>query len=151
MPHTHTSEFDFSQITENIFLGTNLCCKNKKHLDILQEIGIDVDIDLEEERQDSPPKIDIYLWLPTKDKSAPNISQIMVAVNVITLAVKLDKKIYIHCRYGHGRSPTLIAAYFISTGYTVSEAVTKIKEARPEIHLEMCQLKALQEYYEKIN
>jgi len=151
MSHTHTSEFDFSQITENIFLGTNLCCKDKNYYIILQEIGITVDIDLEHERQDPPPKVEIYLWLPTKDKSAPKLSQIMIAVNVITLAVKLNKKIYIHCKYGHGRSPTLVAAFFISTGFTVSEAITKIKEARPEIHLEQCQLKALHEYYEKIN
>lgn len=143
---SHVSELDFSQVSEQIFLGTNLCCDNQAHLGILSKMGVTAEIDLEEEKQITPPKITIYLWLPTKDKTAPTLDQIEAGVALMHSLVKTGKKVYVHCRLGHGRSPTLIAAYFISEGKTLEEAIKIIKAARPEIHLESSQLEVLHEY-----
>lgn len=142
----HKNEFDLSQITENIFLGTNLCCGKTPHMKILMDIGITGEIDLEEDRQESPPKVVAYLWLPVKDKHAPSQEQLEVGVAMLEKLTKNDKKIYVHCKYGHGRSPTLVAAYFISQGMGVDDAIAKVKEARPEIHLEESQKASLVEY-----
>ena len=61
--------------------------------------------------------------------------------------VELGKKIYVHCKNGHGRAPTLVAAYLIKTkGMTTDEAVAFIKERRPSIHPEDSQKKALDTY-----
>jgi protein-tyrosine phosphatase len=146
MHKAHTAEFDFSQITENIFLGTNLCCQQKDQTKILQEIGITADIDLEEERQELPPKIYIYLWLPVQDKKAPSESQVKAGVNMIQNLVSMNKKVFVHCKLGHGRSPTLVAAYLMSTGMSLDQALKTIKDARPEIHIEECQLELLKNY-----
>lgn len=141
---------DFNQITEQIFLGTNLCCSEQSHVRILLDHGISADIDLEEERQEETPGVKTYLWLPVKDTTAPQKFQLDVGVATIKELVKNSKKVYVHCKNGHGRSPTLVAAYFISQGLDVWEAIKRIKEKRPEIHLEDAQIKALEEYRQSI-
>lgn len=151
MQRGHHPEFDFSQVTETVFLGTNLCCLSRSHIQILLDIGITAEIDLEAERQDSAPDVPVYMWLPVPDKTAPDMEQFIAGVNLISLMSKLGKKTYVHCQYGHGRSPTLVAAYLVSQGKTVDEAVEAVKAARPEIHLEQAQVDALNSYYEFVN
>lgn len=148
MDKNHKQKFEFSQITKNIFLGTNLCCLDKTHIQALTDLGVSAEIDLEKEKQNPTPEIPIYLWLPTIDKIAPSVEQIISGISLINEMVKLNKKIYVHCKYGHGRSPTLVAAYLISKGSSVSEAIETIKKARPEIHLNEIQLKALESFSE---
>lgn len=147
----HHPQFDFSQVGEYVFLGTNLCCLTRSHIQILLDIGITAEIDLEHERQDAAPDMPVYLWLPVPDKTAPAPEQFMAGVSLIDQMVKRGKKVYVHCQYGHGRSPTLVAAYFISQGKTVDEAIDTVVKARPEIHLEGVQKEALREYYREVN
>ncbi|MBI4038404.1 dual specificity protein phosphatase family protein [Candidatus Daviesbacteria bacterium] len=142
--------FQFNQITDLIYLGTNLCCSAIPHIKVLLNLGIKADIDLEEERQEQTPNIDTYLWLPIKDHYAPTQEQLDTGVAVIDSLVKSNKKVYIHCRNGHGRSPTLVAAYFISQGMEVNEAIEKIKSKRQEIHIREVQIEALKEFKQSI-
>lgn len=148
--HKHHPQFDLSQITEFIYLGTNLCCLSRSHIQILLDLGVTAEIDLEGERQDAAPDVDAYLWLPVADKSAPTMDQFAAGATLMTDMTKRGKKVYVHCQYGHGRSPTLVAAYLISQGKTVIESIETIKAARPEIHLEDVQMKALEAYYKTI-
>lgn len=137
-------KFEYSQITEQIFIGTNMCCQ--MHMGKLTDLGIEADIDLEEERQEAPPQIAVYLWLPVKDLQAPTLVQLESGVALIDQIAKAGKKVYVHCKNGHGRSPTLVAAYFIFHGMTPVEALEKIKGKRPEIHLEQVQIEALNNF-----
>lgn len=141
--------FQFNQITDLIYLGTNLCCTIMPHIKVLLDLGIKADIDLEEERQEQTPNIDTYLWLPVKDHYAPTQSQLDTGVAVINSLVKNQNKVYIHCRNGHGRSPTLVAAYFISQGTEVDEAIEKIRSKRPEIHIREVQMEALNKFKQR--
>lgn len=147
----HHAKFDISQAGEFIFLGTNLCCIKKSHIQILHDANIDAEIDLEEERQETMPGVSIYLWLPVKDKTAPSQEQLDAAVALMSKMVSLQKRIYVHCKYGHGRSPTVVAAYFISRGKTVGEAIEEVERARPEVHIEEKQRSALGKYYDRVN
>lgn len=147
----HHAQFDLSQITEFVFLGTNLCCLARSHIQILLDLGVTAEIDLEKERQDAAPDVEVYLWLPVADKTAPSMDQFAAGVTLMTDMTKRGKKVYVHCQYGHGRSPTLVAAYLIAQGKTVMEAIETIKAARPEVHLEDVQTQALEEYYKTIN
>lgn len=142
----HHPRFELSKITDKVYLETNLCCLARPHVEILKDHGITADIDLEEERQEKAPYIEVYLWLPVKDKTAPTKEQFNVGVSVMDQLDKAGKSIYIHCKNGHGRSPTLVAAYFISKGMGVSEAIEKIRKKRPEIHIEKLQVEALGRY-----
>ncbi|HBC73133.1 MAG: Dual specificity protein phosphatase [Candidatus Amesbacteria bacterium GW2011_GWB1_47_19] len=142
---------DYSQITENIIIGSDLCpgpgCP--VHSEEFKNLGVCAEVNLEIERNEKPtPGIDVYLWLPTEDKQAPNPDQLAIGTAAINEMVKTNKTIYVHCRNGHGRSPTMVAAYLIRyRNMGVSEAIALIKQKRPEIHPEEVQIKALEEFY----
>ena len=100
---------------------------------------------MEIEHPEMPPKsIDAYLWLPVVDKQAPTQDQLRLGTVMMKQMIDLGNTIYVHCKNGHGRSPTLVAAYLIRfEGKTVDEAIRFIKEKRPEVHLEEVQIEAL--------
>lgn len=135
---------DYNQITENIWIGTNMCC-TIHNTELLQH-GFNADIDLEDTRAEEPPQINIYLWLPTLDHMAPSQDQLRTGVAALAEMVKRGLKVYVHCRNGHGRGPTLVAAYFISEGKGVEEAIGLIKAKRPSIHLQDSQMQSLHSF-----
>ena len=55
---------------------------------------------------------------------------------------------YVHCKNGHGRAPTMVAAYYVSTGLSVEEAVKRIQEKRKTIHLDDSQVESLVSFRE---
>ncbi|MEK6853994.1 MAG: dual specificity protein phosphatase, partial [Nanoarchaeota archaeon] len=60
-------------------------------------------------------------------------------------------KVYVHCKAGHGRSPTLVAAYFILKGKSVKEALVSVRRKRPGIHPTYAQMKALKKFKGLVN
>lgn len=146
MKTEHHPKFNFNKVTKSIFLGTNLCCLRRSHIQILLDMGITAEIDVERERQDPAPDVPIYMWLSVTDKTAPSMDQLASGVSLISQMVRRGKKVYVHCQNGHGRSPTVVIAYLISQGKTVSQATNIVKAARPEIHLEQVQKEALEKY-----
>ncbi|MFB6212215.1 MAG: dual specificity protein phosphatase family protein [Candidatus Magasanikbacteria bacterium] len=147
----HHAKMDYNQITSQIFIGTNFCCKTHMSEELLNK-GITTDISLEEERVDSPFGVRSYLWLPTKDGTPPDQYQLRLGVNFLREAVKEGEKIYVHCQNGHGRAPTLVAAFFIKKeNLTPKEAIKKIKAKRPEIHPNNSQITALKVFRKNEN
>jgi hypothetical protein len=143
----HEPKLDYSFIADGIYVGTNACCTD--HLaKMLGDEGITVDISLESERLDQPFGVEAYLWLPTEDHASPSPDQLKMGVVFIAQAVALHKKIYAHCKNGHGRAPTLVAAYFIAHGKTADEAVALLKTKRPSIHLQDSQVGSLRRFAE---
>lgn len=144
VPHT----LNYHKITDHIFLGNNVCCKTSFDSELLSK-GIEVDISLEEERIDKPFGVKLFTWIPVKDHTAPMQDQLEYGVAAISKAVEMNKKVYVHCQNGHGRAPTLVAAYLIFEGKTADEAIGYIKERRPVIHLEDEQIDALNTFSKK--
>ncbi len=140
--------FEYNKITDYIYLGTNQCCQLHFKKELLRK-GIKADISLEKERIDAPFGVDYYLWLPVKDHTAPSQKQLTLGVNFIANLIKNKIKVYIHCQRGHGRAPTLIAAYLISKGKTVEQAVDFIKKKRPVIHPNRIQVNTLKRFKTK--
>ena len=138
------SPVNFNQITDSIWIGNNMCCAI--HNRELLQLGFDADIDLEENRAEEPPHTSIYLWLPTKDHMPPAMEQLTVGSAALKSLVEQHMKVYVHCKNGHGRAPTLVAAYLISKGLAVHEAIQLIKERRPAIHLWPSQVEALSRF-----
>jgi protein-tyrosine phosphatase len=116
---------------------------------MLLKKGITADISLEYSRVDIPLGVDYYLWLPTKDHFPPPKERLLTGALFLKHLADKKVKTYIHCRFGHGRAPTLVAAYLILTGMTPTEAIAVIKKKRPVVHLTDRQLKALQKFYKK--
>lgn len=140
------NKIDFNYITQDIYIGTNQCCQIDFD-EILEKEGITYDLSLEKERIDAPFGVVSYIWIPVENHQPPTQEQIEFGVSVLEKIVAMGKKVYVHCKNGHGRAPTLVAAYLIKQGKTVDEAIDLIKEKRPTIHLEDVQVRALNEYY----
>lgn len=134
--------FDYSRISENIFLGTNMCCQFGFAKELLTK-GVRVDISLEDIKVDAPRGVDYFLWLPTVDGEAPAPDALTFGVQTLEFFAKRNIKVFIHCQNGHGRAPTLYAAYLIKQGMTMAQAVAAIKKRRPSVHLTKKQEEAL--------
>ena len=144
-------KFDYSQITDQIYIGSDFCKGGVclLHGEEFKKLGIQIEINLSQENNELPPK-DMgvgYVWLPVADGYAPSLAQLSIGTSVMHEAINAGKKVYIHCRNGHGRSPTLIAAYLIRhKKMSLEEALKLIYEKRPESHVEDSQLKGLENF-----
>ncbi len=143
--HPPIKILEYNYIEDGIYIGTNMCCQT--HFDeSLKNQNIEADISLEAERVDAPFGINFYLWLPVQDDHAPAQDQLTFGVNALEEFVAMKKKVYVHCQNGHGRAPTLVAAYLIKQGKLVDEAIAFIKTRRPSIHLRDIQKLALEDF-----
>ncbi|OGZ41429.1 MAG: hypothetical protein A3C80_03895 [Candidatus Ryanbacteria bacterium RIFCSPHIGHO2_02_FULL_45_43] len=143
--HSPTTILEYNYIDEGIYIDTNQCCK--AHMDeMLLKKGITADISLETVRLDQPFGVTFYVWIPVENHTAPTHDQLDFGVSVLEKLVQMKRKVYVHCQNGHGRAPTLVAAYFTTKGMTPDKAEAFIKSKRPSIHLENVQRKALKEF-----
>lgn len=69
--------------------------------------------------------------IPVGDFESPTVDQL---VEFIDLLGRLpdDAKIIVHCYAGIGRTGTFAAAYWIAKGLTPDDAVSRVRQARPE-------------------
>lgn len=141
-----TPPFEYSRITSHIWIGTNQCCTTHfSHT--LRRFGIRADISLEAEQLDAAFGAKLFLWLPVRDHYAPTFEQLQVGVRVLETLVAAGVRTYVHCKNGHGRAPTLVAAYFMLTEQlTPYTAVARIRAKRSGAHLESAQLRALERF-----
>jgi protein-tyrosine phosphatase len=142
--HPKHVPFEYNKITDYLYLGTNQCCQVHFKKSLLKK-GVRADISLEKERLDNPFGVDYFLWLPVVDRKAPAQKQLLIGAKTIKALVENKIKVYVHCKRGHGRSPTLIAAYFILEGMKTDKAIKRIR-AKRDIHLRLNQIKALKKF-----
>ncbi len=136
-----------SEITPQLHVGGQHRRKGYKRL---LKRGITAIVNMrEEEYSDKDKGIggQRHLHLPTIDHTPPSIEDLMRGVSFITREIEEYRgKVYIHCRAGCGRAPSMAAAYLISTGMTRKEALKFIKKARPFISLNKNQKRVLDQF-----
>ena len=141
---------EYDQIERYIYIGTTICCQY--HFKKLLKLDIVADIDLEKEKMDKPSGVKSFLWLPTIDFTPPSQIQLDIGVNFIDNLVRNKMRCYVHCNAGHGRAPTLVAAYYIfSRGLTPSQAIRRIKKKRNKAHPNKKQVAALSRYAKRVS
>lgn len=138
-------KMDVSEITRKLFVGTNQCCLAHYKLALLNK-GVTHDVSLEGEELDHPYGADSYLWLPTPDHTAPSALHLSQGVNYINHVIAKHGKVYVHCKNGHGRAPTLAAAWLTTQGKNPEEALALIQSKRPEVHLTAQQMTAVRRF-----
>lgn len=137
--------FDYDEIDEDVFIGTNMCCQFGFHKELLKK-GVSADISLEQDRIDAPKGVEYFVWLPTEDHQAPAQDKLKFGVEALSFFKARGIKTYIHCKNGHGRAPTLYAAFLIKNGMSIEQAVASIKEKRLGAHLTEAQVEALKTF-----
>lgn len=145
----HGVQMEYSKISDYIYLGTNSCCQ--VHFDrTLLDQGVKADISLEAERIDAPWGVSYFLWLPTIDHTAPTLDALILGVQKIRFLVSRKIPVYVHCKNGHGRGPTLVVAYYLSLGMSLKKAIKEVSNKRKEIHIEPSQLEMLERFREEV-
>ncbi|HEX8932102.1 MAG TPA: dual specificity protein phosphatase family protein [Patescibacteria group bacterium] len=137
--------FDYDQINEEVFIGTNMCCQIGFNRELLTK-NVRADISLEEDRVDAPMGVDYFLWLPTKDHEPPTPDKLTLGVQMLDFLNSRKVIVYIHCRHGHGRASTLYIAYLVKKGMDIEEALQYLKSKRPTVHLSSAQLEGLKAF-----
>lgn len=92
-----------------------------------------------------------YLWLPTTDHTPPTFDAIQAGVRFIQQEIDDGGTVYVHCRAGVGRAPTLVACYLVSKGMTPNEAWRAIRARRPFIYPTAPQLQQVELYYKNLH
>lgn len=132
----------YSQITPDIYVGPQFRKTGKQKLEAL---GINGSVNLRREFDDALHDLALkhYCYLPTDDDHPPTPAQLDKGTAFIQQVISEGGKVYIHCRGGIGRAPTMAVAYFISQGWSLDEAVKLIKKSRPFIKIMPAQLEQL--------
>jgi hypothetical protein len=132
-----------SQLTKGVYVGGQFTPKAYK---VFKRWGVNAIISLRSKPPYNLPKQFTSLHLPTKDWTAPSVEQLQQGVLFIESQLKNGNGVYIHCRRGEGRGPTMAAAYLIYSGLSVEEALQRVKQARPASHPTRSQIRRLAEW-----
>lgn len=111
-------------ISENIFIGPAPSI-NKNIVKKLIANKIENIIDLREESEINTDKMSTGFkirYFPIKDDSAPSFQQFFKIVSEIDDIISKGEKVYIHCRLGRGRAPTIAIGYLVHKGIPLERA-----------------------------
>jgi len=140
-----------SMITPNLMLGSQYNLWGLKKLKALGVTAI-VNMRMHNDYDDAAHEGIKYLHLPTVDNTPPPLEVLIKGANFIDEEIKNGGVVYVHCRQGLGRGPTMAMAYLIKKGMTYEEAHAMIRKVRIFInpqHSQVAKLKELEVYYKK--
>lgn len=84
-------------------------------------------------------------WLPISDEDAPELGDAQDALIWLDTMLADGKKVLVHCRFGIGRSGTMMIAWLLKQGYSLEDALDMLDHtpARPSSRRQWDFLKAL--------
>ena len=84
--------------------------------------------------------------VPMTDRAPPTQEQLKRAVDWVMSELAQDRKVYVHCQSGVGRSVCVACAVLMRMGYGLPEAYDAVRRKRPEAVVSEKQIEALQRY-----
>lgn len=140
-----------SQVTANLFLGGQY---NLRGLRKLKQMGITGIINMRVHSIYKEAQYEglHYLHLPTPDNTPPALDDLVKGADFAHNEINNNGKVYIHCRQGLGRGPSMAIAYLLKMGATYEDAFATVKKVRTFINprpLQIKRLKELEAYYKK--
>ncbi len=138
-----------SLITPNIYLGGQYGVHSIR---TLKRLGITAVVSMRtKSAHQDLKKLDVkILQLKTPDKHAPTLKNLKKGAKFIDTEIKNGGKVYIHCRWGEERGPTMAIAYLIYTGLTYKDAFELVKKTRTFINPTKVQRDMLKEFEKNI-
>ncbi len=133
-----------SQITSHLFLGSQF---NMIGLKKLKDLGVTAIINMRMHSDYSEAELEgvEYLHLPTIDNTAPSLEDLIKGAEFAEQEIRLGGAVYVHCRQGLGRGPTMAIAYLLKSGLMLDDAYLLVKKVRPFIHPVQAQMEKLKE------
>ena len=124
---------DFSQITNDLFIGTT---PSALDYDRLRDLGVRLVINMRFVRgphPDAHPQALDFLWLRTIDSPIFLIphQKLLQGTHTALETIRSGGKVYSHCAKGRHRSVAMGAAILIAQGHTPEAAMQLIKQQRP--------------------
>ncbi len=100
----------------------------------LREQGIQVLVSLTEDR----PRRDwvedgglLVFHEPLEDMEPPTQDQLDRVISALQRATEQNMPVAVHCEAGLGRTGVVLAAYFVSKGFTAQNAIGHVRRLRP--------------------
>jgi protein-tyrosine phosphatase len=134
--------FDFHWIIPRLAVGAEIEANRwgdfRKFSDVLRVV------DLRAEAMDDESELRRYdinfLHLPTPDLASAPQEMLWQGVQFIRDGWEKNEKVFVHCRFGIGRSALLAACALVTEGYSPSSALELLKRQRPVISPSPAQL-----------
>ncbi|MDQ3141341.1 MAG: dual specificity protein phosphatase family protein [Bacteroidota bacterium] len=141
-----------SQISADLFLGGQY---NLLGLKKLKQIGITAIVSMREKSIYKEAHFEgfKFLHLPTVDNTPPTLKDLIKGAEFVDAEIKNKGKVYIHCRQGLGRGPSMTIAYLLKIGTTYEDAFALVKSVRTFIDprpMQISRLKELETYYKEL-
>jgi protein-tyrosine phosphatase len=132
------------QVTGHLFLGSQY---SKLGLKKLKALGVTAIVNMRTHSVYTKARYEgiKYLHLPTVDNTPPPLEVLIKGANFIDEEIKNKGIVYVHCRQGLGRGPTMALAYLIKIGMTYDDAYAMIRLVRVFINPRPGQIKRLKE------
>jgi len=129
----------FTWIEENILAASS--CPSVEELADLRGVGISAIVTLTEdslEVKTGMPESELIamgftlLHAPIIDYHAPDETAANRVIKFVDQMKAAGKPVLIHCQAGQERTGTLLHVYYLSSGFTLKEASTRIRAVRPQ-------------------
>ena len=123
------SGYSLTWVTDKLAIGH--APMSYADLDYIRAQGVDAIINLCGEYCDlheieEGAGFDVY-YLPIEDENAPEQSDLETALDWLNRSTAEGKRVLVHCRFGKGRTGTVVTSYLLHQGYNLKEAERKMK------------------------
>lgn len=137
-----------SHVAPGLYLGGRYSARSYK---LFQAWGVTGVVSMRKGASPPAPAGIELLSLPTPDWHAPTLKSLRSGVEFIKKHISQGGSVYVHCKLGEGRGPTMAAAYLISRGLTVEESLASLTKYRPVVRPNAVQRKRLAEWQQEYN
>lgn len=112
--------------------------------------GVDSVLDVRKEAHDDEDVLARHglrlFHVPMVDRAPPTQKQLKQAVDWVMGELAQDRKVYVHCQSGVGRSVCVACAVLLRMGYSLPDAYDAVRRKRPEAVVSDKQIESLRRY-----
>ena len=134
MGSSKESTYPLKWITPQVAIG--YAPHSQADIDAVKAVGIDAVLNLCAECYDlheieAAAGLEVH-WLPIADEDAPETDAAIDALAWLNSIVAQKRKILVHCRYGIGRTGTMVTAWLLEQGYVLADALEMLSHTPAE-------------------